>query len=298
MAHLSNKQFWESAKLNNRTYINYYNRLMELSLSMFEWSGLPDTVDARFLELALFGNGMAVFFNDEDIGYLALRTTIGGPMNVYQIPTRRRAFASNGYQRDLDENNSVIIFNNLIHTNAMSAIELYALRLYEIERTVDTNVKAQKTPILISCDETQRLTLLNLYKNYDGNIPFIFGDKNITPNALKAINTGAPYLADKLHELKLEIWNEALTYLGISNINVVKKERLITDEATRNMGGILASRFSRLEARRQACDQINKMFGLNVWVDYRQDVIPEEYETMAEFIQRDTAEDNGGNEVE
>lgn len=62
-----------------------------------------------------------------------------------------------------------------------------------------------------------------------------------------------------------------MTYLGISNINVVKKERMITDEVTRNQGGTVASRYSRLESRRQACKQINEMFNLNIWVDYRED---------------------------
>ena len=62
-----------------------------------------------------------------------------------------------------------------------------------------------------------------------------------------------------------------LTFLGISNLNVQKKERLITDETIRSQGGTIASRYSRLNARRQACEEINKMFGLDIWVDYRED---------------------------
>lgn len=62
-----------------------------------------------------------------------------------------------------------------------------------------------------------------------------------------------------------------MTYLGISNINVQKKERLITDEVTRNQGGTIASRYSRLNARREACKKINEMFGLDIWCDYRED---------------------------
>ena len=263
--------FYESSKRNNRTYIQYYNRLMELAISRFEWKNLPDTVDARFLELALFGEGMAVFFKDEVLGYLALRTMIGGKLNVYQIPTIRRAFAANGYQRELSDKDSVIIFNNLIHTNSLLDIEQFAERLYNLDRAIDVNANAQKTPVLISCEESQRLTMNNLYMKYDGNQPFIFGDKNLSPNALKVIKTDAPYVADKLYQLKVQIWNEALTYLGISNINITKKERLITDEVTRNQGGTIASRYSRLEARRQACKLVNEMFGLDIWCDYRED---------------------------
>ena len=264
-------QFIESAYMNNRTYMQYYNRLTELALSMFEWKNLPKTVDQRFLEMCLYSDGMCVFFEDEVLGYLGLRCMIGGRLNVYQIPTDRKAYATNGYQKNLDGTNSVIIFNNYLHTNSMLDVEMFSKRLYNLDRAIDVNANAQKTPVLIQCDESQRLTMLNLYKKYDGNEPFIFGSKGLDANGLKVLQTGAPYVADKLYELKTQIWNEALTYLGISNINVVKKERMITDEVTRNQGGTVASRYSRLESRRQACKQINEMFGLDIWVDYRED---------------------------
>lgn len=265
------RPFWESAKMNNQTYIQYYNRLMELAISMFEWRNLPETIDSRFLELSLFGTGMSVFFKDEDIGYLALRTMIGGKLNVYQIPTERTAYASNGYNRHLNEENSVIIFNNMLHTNSMLDVEQFAKRLYNLDRAIDVNANAQKTPILITCDEKQKLTLKNMWMQYDGNVPAIFGDNNLNPNAIKAVTTGAPFVADRLYTLKTQIWNEALTYLGISNLNFQKKERLISDEVLRNMGGTIASRYSRLNARKQACQQINEMFGLEIDVVYRED---------------------------
>lgn len=265
-------QFCESAYMNNRTYLQYYNRLTELAISMFEWQNLPETIDQRFLEMCLFCDGMCVFFQDEVLGYLSLQCMIGGKLNVYRIPIERRAYATNGYQRELDETNSVIIFNNYLHTNSMLDVEMFSKRLYNLDRAIDVNSNAQKTPVLIQCDESQRLTMKNLYKQYEGNEPFIFGSKGLDANGLKVLQTGAPYVADKLYELKTQIWNEALTYLGISNINVVKKERMITDEVTRNQGGTVASRYSRLESRRQACKQINEMFGLDIWVDYREDL--------------------------
>lgn len=264
-------QFCESAYMNNRTYLQYYNRLTELAISMFDWQNLPETIDQRFLEMCLFCDGMCVFFQDEVLGYLSLQCMIGGKLNVYRIPMERRAYATNGYQRELDGTNSVIIFNNYLHTNSMLDVEMFSKRLYNLDRAIDVNANAQKTPVLIQCDESQRLTMKNLYKQYEGNEPFIFGSKGLDANGLKVLQTGAPYVADKLYELKTQIWNEALTYLGISNINVVKKERMITDEVTRNQGGTVASRYSRLESRRNACKQINEMFGLNIWVEYRED---------------------------
>lgn len=258
--------------LNNLTYRQYLNRLTELAISMFEWKNLPDTVDARYLELHLFETGCMVYFKDEVIGDLCLDCIVQGRLDVYGNPLLRRAYSGyNNYQKLLKYNNSVIIWNNYLHSNSILDVEMFARRLYNIDRIIDVNANAQKTPVLVVGNEKQRLTLLNLYKEYDGNAPFIFGDKNLDINALKALSTDAPYVCDKLYQLKTQIWNEALTYLGISNINIQKKERLITDEVTRNQGGTIASRYSRLESRRQAVEKINDMFGTNIEVNYRED---------------------------
>lgn len=271
MAKRKNREFWESSSLNNMSAIQYYNRLTELSISMFEWKNLPDTIDPRFLELTLFAQGQIVFFKDSLLGYLALPNAGSGQLNVYRIPTRRRAYASNGYSKDLDDKDSVIIWNNLLHTSSRLDVQLFANRLYELDRIIDVNVRAQKTPVLIRVNDSQRLTLQNVYMKYDGNQPVIFATKDFDPDSISVLKTEAPYNADKIYQLKTQYWNEALTYLGISNTNVTKKERMISDEVMRNMGGVIASRYSRLEARRQACEEINKMFGLQMEVDYRED---------------------------
>lgn len=268
-----NGLFEESALLNNVTYMQYFNRLTELAISMFEWQNLPPSVDPRYIELHLFQNGSMVYFNDDVIGNLCLDCLPNGNFDVYGNPVLRRAYSSyNNYQRNLNEDNSVIIWNNYLRTNSITDIKMYSRRLYLLDRIIDVNANAQKTPVLVQGTEKQRLTLINLYKEYDGNAPFIFGDKNLDLNALKSLNTGAPYVADKIYQLKTQIWNEALTYLGISNINIQKKERLITDEVTRNQGGTIASRYSRLQARRDAVVKINAMFGTNISVDYRENV--------------------------
>ena len=287
---------WASFDMNNRTYTHYYNRLAELAISMFEWCGLPDSVDPRFLELTLFSDGMAVFFKDDVMDkYLALQTMIGGKLDVYRIPKIRTAYAPNRYNVKLDETNSVIIFNNMMHTNCLSDIELFAYKLYECDRTMFVNIKAQKTPVMITCDENQRLTMKNLYAQYDGNEPFIFGGKDIDMKKVQAIITGAPYIADKMYETKTQIWNEAMTYLGISNVSMIKKERMVTDEVSRNMGSTVASRYTRLEMRKQACKQINKMFGLNIDVKYRADVKTYTDEDMGKYVNETDTESDGNN---
>ena len=274
--------FGDSLFQNNNQYGMYLERLTELAISMFEWKNLPDSCDERFLELTLFTNGYAVFFKDEDLintglsdsdtgSYLALPVATNGRWNVYNIPTKRRAYASNGYNKNLDINNSVVIYNNLLHTNSINISRTYARRLYNLDRIVDVNANAQKTPVLILANEQQRLTMLQVYQKWDGNEPVIFGDRDLDMKLVQALRTDAPYIADKIQALKTELWNEALTYLGISNISFQKKERMISDEVLRNQGGTIASRYSRLNARRKSADQINKMFGLNIEVDFRED---------------------------
>lgn len=264
--------FGESLDLNKLTYMQYIRRLTELSTSMFEWKNVPESIDTRYLEMQLFYNGSAIYFNDDVMGDLCLSCAVNGGFDVYGNPKERRAYSRyNNYYRILNEKNSVIIWNNYIRTNSVLDVKMFARRLYNLDRIIDINANAQKTPVLVQASEKQRLVLLNVYKEFDGNAPVIFGDKNLDINGLKVFSTNAPYNCDKLYQLKTQVWNEALTYLGISNLNIQKKERLITDEVTRNQGGTIASRYSRLEARRLAVEKINDMFGTNIEVNYRED---------------------------
>lgn len=265
--------FNESAKLNRLSFDFYFDRLKELAISMFEWENLPDSMDERFLEMTLFEDGQAIVFRDDVMGMLGLQVMIGGPLNVYRVPISRRAYAVNGYQNpDLTPENSVIVFNNMLRTNSYRDVMFFARKLYEVDRAIDVNVKGQKTPKVILCDENERLTMLNLFMKYDGNQPFIFGTKNLDLKSIQALDTSSPYLSDKLYQLKTQIWNEALTYLGISNVNFNKKERLVSDEVLRNSGSTVSSRYTRLNMREQAADEINRMFGTDIRVRYREDV--------------------------
>lgn len=251
----------------------YLRRLCELSMSMFKWEGLPDSVDVRYLEMAEFISGQAIFFRDDVVGEVVLDCLANGSFDMYGEPVRRRAYSryNNYTSTELTKDNSVIIWNNYMRIASAQDVWWYANRLWDLDNTIDINTKAQKTPVLIQCDEKQKLTLLNVYKEYDGNSPVLFGDKNMDIKGFGVLKTDAPFVADRLYELKNQIWNEALTYLGISNVSYQKKERLISDEVTRSQGGTVASRYSRLAMRQDACRKINKIFGLDVSVEYRED---------------------------
>lgn len=253
-----------SARNNAMGYKFYLDRLTELAITMFTWENLPDEIDERFLEVCLFTDGKILFFKDDIIGHMVMQFASGGELTIYRVPTIRNAYAVNGYTNQLYSFDSVIIWNNYLRENSLLMIENFAMQLWELDQIISINARAQKTPVLVQATENQRLTLMNLYKEYAGNSPVIFGDKNLDINGLKAISTLAPFVSDKLYELKTNIWNEALTSLGIPNVSIQKKERLVTDEVNRTMGGVIASRYSRLKMREKACKEINKMFGLNV----------------------------------
>ena len=109
-------EFEDSLLLNNRTYLQYLQRLTELAISMFKWENLPSTVDPRYLELHLFENGCVVYFNDDVIGNLCLDCAVQGRLDVYGYPILRRAYSSyNNYQKLLKNTDSVLIYNNLLH---------------------------------------------------------------------------------------------------------------------------------------------------------------------------------------
>lgn len=264
-----NQNYRSSAKNNNRQFNIYYERLTELALTTFEWLDLPETVDERFLELTLFKFGQAIYFRDEAVGDIALTCTSGGYYDIYNVPTKRMAYAANGYQRHLTNENSVLIYNNYLRTNSISWIEYYAERLYNFDRIIDVNVNAQKTPILLLCDENDRLAARNLYMQYDGNVPFIMGSKRLSEIPFSVLKTDAPFVSDRIYQLKLAIWNDALTFLGIPNVAYEKAERIITDEVASQQGVTYMSRYSRLLARQQAVEKINDMFGTDISVQYR-----------------------------
>lgn len=268
----NNSQFYSGLFDTMATNSQYTDRLTEIALSSVKWNNLPETIDARFLEWCLFYDGMAVFFKDDVLGYLCLQTMPQGQFNVYRVPTQNNAYAVNGYQEHLDITNSVIIYNNLIRKPSVQDIKFYASRLTNVDLTIQVNVNAQKTPVAILCNESQKLTFENLYQQYAGNMPFIFGDKSLDLSSITALNTRADFKGDVLYKMKTDLWNEALTYLGVSNVSYQKKERVNTDEVQRSMGGVFASRRGRLKARQQACEQINKMFGLDISVEYEEDV--------------------------
>lgn len=254
---------------NSQLFHDYYSRLKSIALSVFEWEGLPETCNARFLEDTLFHYGQAVFVEDKNMSYLNLKVTAASELNVYNEPTAYHAF-STGYNEMYAADECVIIRNNALCRSTESTIINYAERLAELEQAISINCNAQKTPILIKCDERTRKTLEVIYAQFDGNKPVIFASKGLEANPLEVLNTNAPFVADRLREEKRAVWNEALEFLGINtNPSDKKKERLIVTEVNANNEQIDIQFESMLAEREESCRKINEMFGLNVSVKKR-----------------------------
>lgn len=269
----------ENRWMNNASYLSYLYRLMDIAISVFEWHDLPEGVDARMLEYWLLQNGFVVFFHDDDLkdstngnapeGYAVLPAMISGQWDMYNYPIDRRAYATNGMNVALDETNSEFIFNDYLRIPMFPTLQLYAQRLAQIDRTIDVNVQSQKCPKILRGDESERLTFENMMAKVEENYSWFWAYKSVDLSQIDVLDVAAPYVSNDMQILKHQLWNEALTYLGVENVNTEKKERLVSSEVMTSMGDVEVSRFTRLNAREQACDKINELFGLNVSVTFR-----------------------------
>lgn len=275
----NNSMFIDSLLSNDLTYIDYLERLKKIAMSIFEWVNLPKSMDSIWLEKTLYYNGMATLLKDKNYGFINTACVSSGYTNIYGLPTsfecysfdytsRRKlytglSFNSENKREYMEDKECILVMNNFDRIPTAQSIELFAFRLFNAERTCDININAQRTPILIITDEKQRLSMENLYSQYEGNKPVIFGDKNqLGTDVIRSINTQANYITDRIMDYKKEIWNEALTFLGINNMNFDKKERLLQEEINSNNELINLNLQSYFVPRKKACEQFNEKFNL------------------------------------
>lgn len=272
----------DSRILNELSYYDYLDRLSKIALSVFEWVNIPSSMDSRFLEKTLFEFGRASMLYDEQYGFINTQCATNGHINIYGLPTALNCYAFTLFKQNrpvyngLDEakgkdEECILVQNTWDGTPTLSTLQLFAMRLAQADRVCDVNLNAQKTPYIIITDENQRFTMKNVYKQINSNEPVIYGAKNFNMDNIKILKTDAPYIIDKVTKYKTDIWNEALTFLGINNLTE-KKERLISDEADSNNELINMNLQSYLAPRKHACDQFNEKYGENIDVRVRSDL--------------------------
>lgn len=266
-----NTEFEEAQILNKSTYNDYLARMRKIALSIFEWKNLPNTMNSRYLELCLYYKGQAAMLYDEKYGFINTQAADSGYINIYGLPTKVNCYSYEYNEiRDLyipkintsKSRECILVMNNYERIPTSATITLFASRMSEAQRAADINIQAQKTPLLIIGDKPQELTLRNLYAQYDGNSPVIYGNQNqLSIDTLKVLKTDVPFVAKDLMEYKIQIWNEFLTFLGVNNL-AEKRERLISNEIDSNNELINLNLQSYLAPRKQACKEFNEKYGL------------------------------------
>lgn len=279
----------ENAKyFTSVTYSTWFNRLYNIAISRFEWLNLPDTCNEKFIEQVLFFNGFMVGYKDTALNsFLIMPCTNNSVLDIFGYPAKVNAYGYNGYMfqnltpytitlgQEPTRADAALLYANYSRCPDLPAVLYFARKLTKIDRTIDVNINVQKTPYIISCGENQRLTVANMFKQVDNFEPAIITTKFYGLNGEKPINVmdlKPPFVADKMQTLKRQVYQEALTYLGIEANTSEKAERQVTEELTANMGETESMRQSPLASRKQFCKEFNKIYGTNIDVKFRSDL--------------------------
>jgi hypothetical protein len=315
--------FGGSGRFNNNPAIRReadINRLLqrnltELAVNRFKWVNLPESIDARFLEMCLFFNALVVFYWDKDYDkLLAVRGTGTGFVNMLDNPvsfsvigpgslikpvtdTAPAQFqnktiqsyspaAHEGIPNKEQREKAFPIWANYLRAPEIDTVNIYASRLAWIDRTLEINTRNARRNKVVTGSQNMQLSMVNAVRSMDQ------GDELIQLTGpmqdmefVQALDLGVtPESYEKLSILRGRIWNDAMTLFGIDSANQEKKERMVVAEVGANDNQTDSFKYISLNSRQQAVERINKVFGLNIEVDYRAEMdAREEAEKNAEL---------------
>lgn len=262
---LATKMVTEAQQENAITLVEMFNRFSNIAITRMVWTGLPDSVSERFLNMSLYFYGQAAFFNDKEFSYLCLPCSTAGSYNMYYEPTRVNAFSFN-INRLLEKDEFVFIRNNPSCTPTAFTVFTCVKRMVDILRTIDVALYRMKRPYILICEEKQRLTYLNAMKKISDNEEVILGNKNFDfkQGTFEKMDMRTDYNLADLWSTYKNIENILYTALGIDSADNEKKERLLVDEVNANVMVTEMSLESTLKELKEACKLINDKYGLNI----------------------------------
>ena len=270
---------------NYKTYLNYRDKMLSLAMNVFEFKGLNNFIDMALVNKTLLMNGSIAFFLDDVTGdLLAMPYTSLGSLDYYGRPTRIQPIPYFGtYKRVLNRNEFVIMYDNNSHIPLYPQLTQSAERMALIKRGIDINISQQMTNRFWKTSEENEKTLKAILNQVDSNVETIVTYDNFELDETQQVLNPAPFVADKLNNCKKEEWAEFLEVIGISETQINKKERNITDEIMFSMGGTIASRFNRYESRRKAVEEIKEKFNIDIEVSFY-DGLPSTLQKVDEFL--------------
>lgn len=260
----------------NVTFANYMEHLYLLAVSRFTYKNLPPTVSRRMIEKSLIERGHVLFFDNEIMGYLALPSTAASKVNIYDVPKKRIVNTASGFHATLTEQNSVLIYNDDTRTPFIDTVAFYANKLTRLEMAKDANIAQLMRPKIIRTNQDNENSIRQMLNKAELGEPYILyeDEDNLLSGSDKTevLNLTSPIIIPDIDRAKFTVLGEYLSRLGYNNINIYKSEHLTVDEGNANNENIMAFRESALESRRDGLEQVNRMFGLNIEVEFSPNV--------------------------
>lgn len=250
----------------------YARQLADIALGRFRWHGLPPSIDERYLELCLLTRGSVLFYEHPTVGrFLVSPWADRGIRNMYSNPTGFNINVPALPQVSLTPKQAVPIWANRTRMPEIDFIFEMADRLSAVDNAIDAGILLQHHPVLIASTESQRLSMVNAFRQVQEGLPVLFGTEDLggLGDRMTALDLGADKVnMIQLMDLKSRIWQDALVSLGIDSVDQTKRERMIVAEAEGATGQSKSTRRSSLATREDACMAINEMFGLELTVEY------------------------------
>lgn len=250
----------------------YYKNI---AIGMFDWEGFNDNIPIRYPERWLYENGACVYCEPDGMEGMLLPVALTNiNKNIYGEPAEWRAigigeYASKINSKTLDPTNSVLIRNDELYENSAAYVNYMIEQMINVELTMRMNINANKMPFMFRGNQNTALQNKNTFIDIYECEPVIFKEV-FAKEEFEILNNEVPFIAQDLSKVYDVYSFRILSYLGIKSIPLEKNERLLVDEIGANDQEREYIRTARLEQRKTACDEIKKIFNIDVTVKYKE----------------------------